>query len=295
MKTTIALFLLLAASPASAVYFDAGLGQSFGHGNYVGTSGFVEVGEDDGIYAKPSFSTYHSDYIKSTKTYGLRAGYANKHLDIGLEGSVTPKVDGYRSNSLGADATFSLFPGRGSRRSALKESSGKSSSGLLRVDLGGGIRQTSHKEDTAAAVRRGRGTGHEINLNQTDLSAFAGASIFIVDANAELTQSLYSKSSDQMTRSLQQTAGTGANPAVFGFPNTSATAKVSVRLMPLLRPFAQYTHTTYKLQQPASHAYRLGAKTDLMMVQAQGYYEIYDPGAGAKKQAYYGLSAGLKF
>lgn len=294
MNKLIALSLLLAASPAAA-YFDAGLGQSFGHAGYVATSGFVEIGRDDGLYAKPSFSSYHSDYLKSTKTYGLRAGYADKHLDIGVEGAVTPKVDGFRSNSLGADATFSLFPGQGSRRSALKEASGKASSGLLRVDLGGGIRLINYKEDTAAAARRGRGAGHELDLGQTDLSAFGGASIFIVDANVEVTQSFYSKTPDQMSRRLEESAGIGANPAIFGFPDTAATARVAVRLMPLLRPFAQYTHTTYKLHQPASRAYRLGAKTDLMMVQAQGYYEIYDPGNGADKQGYYGLSVGLKF
>ncbi|MBI5241340.1 MAG: hypothetical protein HY926_12780 [Elusimicrobia bacterium] len=289
-----ALVLASAAGSAGAAAWKAGGDQLYGPASYVATSGFFEVGSAKGAYLRPSFASYHSDEIKATTAYAARAGYTDKRWDAGAELSVTPKVAGYRNESVGADATYSFYP-RG---------------GLSRVDLGGGIRRIAHKEDStapalvAARTRAGRGRpggppgpGGEpaaIDAGETDISIISGAAWGDLDLDAQLTRSFYSDTLPELARAAELSGTVGANPAVFGFPETSVSIKGSWTAWPRLKPSFRYSRTTYKQDGPATSAYAFSLATKWAKVQVKGTCELFDPGGGAGLQSYYGLGVTLR-
>ena len=115
MKNITKTFAVLAACAAfaapAAAAVSLGADQTFGTLNYRGTKANVSIDVTDSLYLTPTFSTYRTD-LSSGALYqpGLRVGYEEGPLSLGVSGAFVPKADGYSQNSVGADITFSLSP-----------------------------------------------------------------------------------------------------------------------------------------------------------------------------------------
>ena len=292
MKTTpFLLSLLLIPGPAAAFYWDAGTHASFGSNGYGAASGFVEVGADEGLYARPSVAVYHSDFVKATKVYTGRAGWAGKHLGLGAEGSFTPKADGYQNTAFAADISYAVV---GAARKPSPEGDSKGS-GLARLVFGAGARHIAHKETLAELQRRSPAADRALNAGQTDLSAFAGAGLLGFDLDASITQSVYTQNLPRLVRPIQPAAVSGANPSAFGFPDTSADARLTCRRIPIVKPYAAFAWRSLKADQPAARTYTTGASAGIGLLEVSAFYNLYDPGRGAPKHGYSGASASIKF
>lgn len=315
MRMLLAAVAVLCALPARADV-SAGLDQTFGSGGYRGTKikATVDLGEQ--FYLSPVFSTYRSNTSSGTyRSIGLRAGYETGPLAVGVEGAVQPKTNGYKREEIGGDVTFSLTPGgsKHGRRMAGPSSGGEETfgAGLAAVDLGAGLRLIRHSDDLQAAARTpgsGSGSGHgsddprpavrrtaTATFNQTDFSVYGGLRFLVAEASAEITKSRYSRNLDSINaRESQFLELTGLDAIAQGFPDTSLNARLSWKSLPLVKPFATYTHTTFKLGSPSSNTYGVGAKAGFKMVTVKGSYERYVQ-SGFTDQNYFTLGATLNF
>ena len=291
MKTTRALLLcLLIPGPAAAFYWDAGTQSSFGSNGYGAVSGFVEAGADEGPYIRPSVAFYHSDFVKITKVYTGRVGWAGKSLGLGVEGSVTPQADGYQNTAFAGDVTFAVV-GAPRRPPQGGDDKGR----LARLIFGAGVRHILHKESLAQLQQQTPNVDRALNTGQTDISGFAGASLVGFNLDAAITQSVYTQSLPRLIRPIQPASVSGANPTAFGFPDTTAEARLTCRLIPIVKPFAAFNWRALKSDQPAARTYTAGASASVSIVEASVFYSLYDPGRGAPKHGYSGASAGIKF
>jgi len=290
IKILALLLCLFSPLPAAALYLDAGTNATFGAGGYSAAYGFVEAGADRGFYARPSVALYHSDFVKATTIYTGRVGWAGRHLGLGVEGSFTPKADGYQNTAFGADLTFAVI-GAPRRPPTTGEPRGK----LARLIVGAGVRHIAHKESLADLLVRNPTATQDLNAGQTDISAFAGASLVGFNLDANVTQSLYSRSLPQLQRPIQPAAASGSNPTAFGFPDTSAGARLTCRLIPIVKPFAAFDWRALKTGQPAARTYTAGASVGVSVLEVSAFYSLYDPGRGAPKHGYAGASASVRF
>jgi hypothetical protein len=280
---------LLFPGPAAAVYWDAGTNASFGSNGYGAVSGFVEAGADEGPYIRPGVAFYHSDFVKITKVYTGRVGWAGAHLGVGVEGSFTPKADGYQNTAFAGDITYAVV---GAPR---KPVASDDKARLARLVFGAGVRHIAHKESLAELQQRTPTADRALNAGQTDLSGFAGASLVGFNLDASITQSVYTQSLPRLIRPIQPAAVSGANPTAFGFPDTSADARLTFRLIPIVKPFGAFNWRALKTDQPAARTYTAGASASVSILEASVFYSLYDPGRGAPKHGYSGFSAGIKF
>lgn len=312
--TTTKLFAVLAfsavlAAPAAAGV-SVGASETLGSSNYRGTKANASVDVNDNVYVAPSFSGYRSDTSSGTfKNFDLRLGYETGPVSLGVHGGFQPKTNGYSQRSFGADVTFSITPGgsKHGHKMAGPSSGGEETfgSGLAGVDLGGGINHISHSDDLTAASsvngagqRRAAGAarGRALAIDETDLSAFAGAKFLITELSANITKSVYSKSLDVVNgpRAAQFFAVSGFGAIVQGFPDTSTNLKLTWKTLPLVRPYISYTHTTFKLGDAPSNAVELGGVVGLDMLSVKGAYERYTQ-SGTPDANYFTLGASLNF
>ncbi|MBI5241430.1 MAG: hypothetical protein HY926_13235 [Elusimicrobia bacterium] len=288
-KLSALLFCLLIPGPAAALYWDAGTSASFGANGYGAVSAFAEAGADEGLYARPSVTFYHSDFVKSTKVYTGRVGWAGKRLGVGVEGSFTPKADGYQNTAFAADVAYAVV---GEPRKPVK---GDDKARLARLVFGAGVRHIAHKESLAELQQRTPTADRALDAGQTDLTGFAGASLFGFNLDASITQSVYTQNLPRLIRPVQPAAAAGANPTAFGFPDTSADARLTFRLIPIVKPYATFAWRALKADQPAARTYTAGASASISIVEVSAFYSLYDPGRGAPKHGYSGASAGIRF
>lgn len=316
MRTlTVMIAAALIASPALAGV-TAGVDQTLGSDGYRGTKVRASVDLGEAAYISPSFSTYRSDNSHGTyRTIGLRAGYEPGPLSFGAEFAIQPKTNGYKRSEVGGDVTFSLRPGgsKGGRRMAGPSSGSQETfgSGLAAVDIGAGARFINHSDDfqattTAGASTSGKGQGghHDdvavsrasaATFRQTDVSVFGGLRFLIAEFTAELTKSSYDKNLTTLNAREGQTLDlTGVDSLVQGFPDTSANARLAWKSFPLVKPYASYTHTTFKLGSAPSNAYEFGAKVGLEMLTVKAGYTHYVQ-KGFDDQNFYTLGASLNF
>lgn len=302
----VALAAALLSAPVSAGV-TVGVDQTFGTASYRGTKADASLDLSDSIYVAPSFSTYRSN--ESSGTYyrgGLRAGYEAGPLSFGVEGSFVPKNNGYRQNSVGADATFSLAPGgtkHGKRMAGPSSESNETFGyGLAGVDVGAAFAHITHSDDftatgTTGLGLRGRGAARTKSfvVGQNDLTVFAGAKFLIVEVSGSVTKSKYDKTLDgNSLRESQFLALSGFNSIAQGFPDTSTNLKVKLKTLPFVRPYASYTHTTFKLGAAPSNGVELGGVVGLDMLSVKAAYERYTQ-SGFANQNYYTLGASLNF
>lgn len=295
---------LLAAPAAAGI--TGSVGQSFGTNNYRGTKAVASVDVGSSLYVSPSLSTYRTD--SSSGSYydvGLRVGYDVGPLSLGVQGSFVPKHDGYKQNSFGADATFSLAPGgtKHGRRMAGPDAGGNQTFGygLAGVDVGVSANRTTHSDDYFASGPSGdalRAAGlarsKTFTLGQTDLAAFAGVKFLIAELSAQVTKTVYDKSLDNTIRESPFLSLAGVNAVEAGFPKLSYNVQAKVSTLPLVHPYASYTHTTFELGAGHSNAAEVGAVVGLNMLSVKASYTHYTQ-TGYKDNNYASVGAGLNF
>lgn len=291
MRTTTAFLLaLLIPGPAAALYWDAGTASSFGSNGYGAVSAFAEAGADEGPYIRPSVAFYHSDFVKITKVYTGRVGWAGKRLGLAAEGSFTPQADGYQNTAFAGDITYAVV-GAPRRPPAGGDDKGR----LARLIFGAGVRHILHKESLAQLQQQTPTVDRALNAGETDISGFAGASLVGFNLDASITQSLYDQTLPRLIRPIQPASVPGANPTAFGFPDTSVAARLTCRLIPIVKPFAAFDWRSLKSDQPAARTYTAGASAGIGFLEVSAFYSLYDPGRGAPQHGYSGASAGVKF
>lgn len=299
--------LLLASSPAAA-YFDASFTQTFGSNRYRGTKLWADFGGD--VHFKPAFSVYRSDVSNGTyKTLSARLGYDTKQWGAGVTAGGSPKVEGYSNGFFGADLTFSLTPGgdRAVRRiPGSPEGKAPKGRGLARIDVGGSLFHTKHRDETQAPAappagppdRRGpRRRAAAVTIGQTDLSANAGVSLAGLHVSAEATVSRYDKDLDALAASpAAVTRLPGLAAVIQGFPKASLNAQLELGLLPMVDPYVSITRTKFQMSGvPDSTAVTIGASAGFEIVEVHGSIERYLPGGGSAAQTYVGLGAGVRF
>jgi len=291
MRKSLALLLcLLIPGPAAAFYWDAGTSTSFGSNGYGAFSAFAEAGADEGLYARPTVTLYHSDFVKATKVYTGRVGWAGKRLGLAAEGAFTPKADGYQNTAFAGDVTYAVV-GAPRRPPQGGDDKGR----LARLIFGAGLRHIAHKESLAQLQQQTPNVDRALDAGQTDVSAFAGASLLGFNLDAAITQSVYTQNLPRLIRPIQPAAVSGSNPTAFGFPDTTAEARLTCRLIPIVKPFGAFNWRSLKSDQPAARTYTAGASAGIGFLEVSAFYSLYDPGRGAPKHGYAGAGAGVRF
>lgn len=277
-------------SGASA-WFDGGLGMTTGPDGYSRTDAYLTMGGDS-MWIKPALLRQDSDNLNNAfNTYSLRVGKDSSVYTVAGEVGMTPATEyspgvDYSSVFFGGDITFSLNPS-GSGKDRLAGPNSRASSGggggITRVDVGAGIKRTTHKVESATS---------DLDAAQTAFSVFAGAKIAMANLSATWTGFSYDDKSNPI---FNVAPITGQSLAIIGLP---AKSSVNVRLdipstLPMVAPYASYTTTKYNANVDDTKAYGFGAYIDLNMVGANAMYQILDD--GNTKESYISLNAGLKF
>lgn len=299
---TIALFLVvLAVSAPAFAGVTAGVDQTFGSRNYRGTKGSVSLDLNDNMYVTPSAATYRSDDSGGVfYEFGARAGYETGPLSFGAQAMVQPRVNGYAQQSLGADVTVSLAPGGTKHGKRMAGPSSESNStfgyGLAGVDVGAAFKHTRHSDELDfTAGNSGKARSTAIVVAQNDVTGFAAVKLLIAEVSASVTKSAYDQTLEgRGLRGSPFLPLSGLGAVAQGFPDTSFNAKASLKTLPMVRPYASYTHTTFKLGAPASTGVEFGGVLGLDMVSVKGAYEHYTQ-SGFPDRNYVTLGAALNF
>ena len=311
MKNITKAFAVLAAlaacaAPAAAAV-SVGADQTFGTLNYRGTKANASIDLTDSLYVAPSFATYRTD-LSSGPLYqgGLRVGYEEGPLSLGVSGAFVPKADGYSQNSVGADITFSLSPGHtkhGHRMAGPASSdNGTFGYGLAGIDLGGAVNHLTHRDaysavGTSGAALRQQGApfAKAFTVGETDLSAFAGAKFLITEISGSVSKSVYDKKLDNnnLRESPFMAMGEFA-PIESGYPDSNYNVKLKWKTLPFMTPYVSFTHTNFKLGSRPSNATEAGITVGLDMLNVKGAYGHYSQD-GFLSRDYFTLGASLNF
>ena len=284
----VATVALLWAGQASAFWLNAGVKETTGNNDYNGVNASGQVGLGD-FSIKPMFNSYHSDLSSGAfNSYSLRAGYDTKLFGLGVTGGATPSVNGYNNQFAGADVALSITPtGEGAReRIGGREQAGgpAQGAGLARIDLGASAMYTHHRDHFGFA-----------NLGQTDLTGSAGVSILKNLLSVDVTKSLYDHNPDgPKMRAPRVENIIGLSQVVQGFPDASANVKLLMSVLPLIKPFVDYTHTTFADGKANSSAYSAGVSAEMDILELSAAYERYVQ-AGQTDHNYFSLGASLRF
>jgi hypothetical protein len=311
MKNPLLLVALLSAGAALAAPASAGVtvgaDQTFGTSNFRETKANASLDLTDSIYVAPSFAVYRDD--RSSGSYyngGLRVGYEIGPFSFGVQGAVVPKENGYKQNSFGADATFSLAPGgtkHGHRMAGPSSESNETFGyGLAGIDVGASVNRINHADDFAAAGvsgealrRQGATRASAFKVGETDMTAFAGAKFLLLEVSANVSKSVYDKTLDGNALRESPFMRVGQFEAIeAGFPDSSYSLKAKIKTLPFVRPFVSYTHTNFKLGSKPSNAEEIGGNVGLDMLNVKGAYGHYSQD-GFSSRDYFTLGASLNF
>ncbi len=306
-KILLSLSLCAAAAAPAVAGFSVGAGQTFGTNNYRGTKANASLDLTDSFYVTPTFAVYRTD-LSSGAHYqgGLRLGYEIGPFSFGVTGAFAPKTNGYKQNSVGADATFSLAPGgtKHGRRMAGPSSQSNETFGygLAGVDVGVSGNHITHSDDNFAAGAAGaalRNAGavraNRFTVGETDLTAFAGAKFLITEISAGVSKSFYDKTLEGNQLRESPLLAFGEFSAIqAGYPESGYNAKIKWKMLPFVRPYVAYTHTNFKLGSAPSNATEIGGNVGLDMLNVKGAYGHYSQ-RGFASTDYFTLSAGFNF
>jgi hypothetical protein len=305
---TLAVLAACAALAAPAAAVSVGADQTFGTLNYRGTKANASIDVTDSLYLSPTFSTYRTD-VSSGSLYqpGLRIGYEDGPLSLGVTGAFVPKADGYSQNSVGADITFSLSPGHtkhGHRMAGPASSdNGTFGYGLAGIDIGGSINHITHKDDYEAVGTSGEALRQQgvpfptkaFVVGETDLSAFAGVKFLITEISGSVSKSVYDKTLDNNNLRESPFMVMGEYSAIeSGYPDSNYNAKVKWKTFPFVTPYVSFTHTNFKLGSAPSNATEAGISVGLDMLNVKGAYGHYGQN-GFQSRDYFTLGASLNF
>jgi hypothetical protein len=287
---------LLWAGQASAFWLNAGTKETTGNQDYndVNVAGQVGLGD---FSLKPMWSSYHSDVSSGTfNTYSLRAGYDTELFGVGVTGGATPSVNGYNNQFAGADAALSLTPtgeGAHQRIGGRDQASGPArGAGLARIDLGVSAMYTNHHDHFGSGDRA---LGLAASLGQTDLTGSAGVSLLRNLLSVDVTKSLYDHNLDGLDMRAPRVENIiGLSQVVQGLPDTSVNVKLVMSILPLIKPFVDYTHTTFEAGEANSSAYSVGVSAEMDILEVSAAYERYVQ-AGQTDHNYLSLGASLRF
>jgi hypothetical protein len=295
----------LAAPAAAAV--SVGADQTFGTLNYRGTKANASIDLTDSLYVTPTFTTYRTD-VSSGSLYqpGLRIGYEEGPLSLGVSGAFVPKADGYSQNSVGADITFSLSPGHtkhGHRMAGPASSdNGTFGYGLAGIDIGGSVNHITHKDDDSAVGTSGESLREQgapfakpFVIGETDLAAFAGVKFLITEISGSVSKSVYDKTLDNNNLRESPFMVMGEYSAIeSGYPDSDYNVKVKWKMIPGTTPYVSFTHTNFKLGSAPSNATEAGITVGLDMLNVRGAYGHYSQ-TGFLSRDYFTLGASLNF
>ena len=311
MKNITKTFAVLAACAAlsapSSAAVSVGADQTFGTVNYRGTKANASIDVTDSLYLTPSFATYRTD-LSSGSLYqgGLRVGYEEGPLSLGVTGAFVPKADGYSQNSAGADITFSLSPGHtkhGHRMAGPASSdNGTFGYGLAGIDLGGAVNHITHKDaysavgtNGAALRQQGAPFPKAFTVGETDFSAFAGAKFLITEISGSVSKSVYDKKLDNNQLRESPFMVMGEYSAIeSGYPDSNYNVKLKWKTLPFMTPYVSFTHTNFKLGSAPSNATEAGITVGLDMLNVKGAYGHYSQ-TGFLSRDYFTLGASLNF
>jgi hypothetical protein len=305
-RSILALALLAVLPVSSSGGITAGVDGTTGSNGYRGLKAKASVDLNDSVYLTPSLATYRTD--ESSGAYnraGLRLGYESGPVALGAQAAFQPKHNGYRQTLVGADVTFSVTPGgsKKGRKMAGPSSGGGGAfgSGLAGVDVGAAFTHIRHTDDFAGsgtgsgARRSGARRATAFTIGQSDLTVFGGAKFLVAEVSAEATKSVYDKNLDENgARSSQLLSLPGVSSLQQGFPDRSFNVMAKLKVLPMVRPYASYTRTSFKLGEAPSSAYELGGTLGLELVSVKAAYERYVQ-RGFPSRNYFTLGASVYF
>ncbi len=289
-----ALSLGLSSAASASLFVDGNINQTMGSQGYVGTQASADIG--GALHFQPSFNEYHSDGTKgyTYKDYSLRAAYDNANWGLGFSGGAVPTIDGYHNYSLGADAVLSLVPGSGPpmRAGGLASNPyywGPSEAGLAGVDLRAGVDEIRNNEGAAFL-----GGAKTANFSQTDVHGSVDAALMDNLITVNFVKSFYSQNLTALgAQNAEVTNLAGMTNVVLGFPDTSINARFQMQMIPFLKPYLSFTHTTFELGLSPSDAYAFGLAASLQMLAVNASYEHYVQ-PGTLSQNYINVGVSLK-
>jgi len=289
-KLIFAAALVAALGSGASAWFDGGLGMTTGPDGYSRTDAYLTVGGDS-MWIKPALLRQDADGLTNPlNTYSVRVGKDAPLFTVAGEAGMTPATEystgvDYSNMFFGGDITFSLTPsGSGKGRLAGPNSriTSGGGNGITQVDLGAGLKHTTHKAETAIG---------DYETGQTEFSVFAGAKVLMLRLGGSWTGYKYGDD-DVFTR--VNTINGQALALIGALPKSSVNLRVDVpATIPMVTPFASYTRTAFKGNTDSASAYGFGGYVDLNMVGVNVAYQILDDGNDT--DSYLSLSAGLKF
>ena len=282
---------VVAVSSASArdFFVKPSLNETFGSGNYVGSSVAVDFGSQ--LHVKPSFSSYHSNTSGGTyDTYGLRGGYEFGTYSLGLSGAWSPRVNGYSNRSVGGDFVASYD---------FDDKTHGADRFISSIEVGAGLTQIMHREaffEPAAKIGTFNipaSTGTS-DIGETDLNGNISVVMPRAVAGLNLTKSIYNKDLSSISaRQAQVTRVPGLNSVLQGFPSLSLALRVDFRHLPVT-PYLSYTYTQFKVAQSVAVAYTLGVDAKISALSLNASYQR-SVQKGAADRSYFSLGSGFKF
>lgn len=292
----LAALLAAASSPARAA-ISGGVSETTGNNGYqsIRANGSLDIG--DSWTLSPTYTHYQTDFTNGAyNDYGLRLGFEEGPLALGVSGSVLPAVNGYSQGAVGGDLTFTLRPAGSShgRKMAGPDSENNAptyGAGLTAVDVGVSVNEITHRDDDAPGATR----LNPFSLGETDLSAFGGLKFLFTELSAQVTKSAYDRSLEGVDlRPAPYLQLVGVNSIVQGYPDVSWNARLTWKMMPIVRPYIGYTHTTFELGEPNSNAFSVGGVAGFDMLNVTAGYEHYEQN-GLQDRNYIMIGAGLNF
>lgn len=286
------LIAVLMPVSAAAAWFDGGVGQTTGPDGYSKTDINLTIGSGS-MWFRGALMRQDSDAVsKALNTYSVRVGRESDFYAVAGEAGMTPSTEyiagaDYSNAFFGGDITFSLTPSAGGKGRLAgpnaKVASG-GGDGITRVDIGGGVKHTMHKTETAAL---------ENKTAQTEYSVFAGAKVLMARVGGSWTG--YKYGDDDSTPIVGSINGQALSlsHAAGALPKASVNFRLDLPGYPMVTPFLSYTTTKYKANVDDTAAYGVGAYIDLNLVGANVMYQIYDD--GNDKDSYLMLTAGINF
>lgn len=300
MKKMLAALLMclmpLDAAAAGLPGLTAGVLQSFGTDKYRGTEVYA-AGSLGSFSVAPEYRRYEETGLGAVRhALSLRLGWDGRYLGCGLSGGTIPRKLGYDAQFAGADIAVTLSPmGEGKIRRIGGSSRGGApvGKGLARVDFGGGLTVTRHRQ--AATL-----TAAKSELTQRELHAFVGASVVGLLASVRLAKFGYNK--DPKTSILPGAVWSplsGHLRYANGYADASVNANLELPFFLMITPFVGWTYTRYRelplTARPGdTKAYTAGLRVGLEMLAVEAQFQHVNASGPEKERNYGGIGAQLR-
>jgi hypothetical protein len=295
MKKTLAVLILAAsAAPAGAVFM-GGVDQTFGKDDYKGTGVYAGVNLGP-LSITPEYRRWQDKNSGGGFNTGLlRLGFDTRWVGAGVTAGATARHQQYSNLFAGADVSATLSPlgddqvrrigGPGRGAAPVGE-------GLARVDFGGGVQFTHHKQDANDTVSGA-------TLGQTDAHAFIGVSFLKILLSGRFCRSFYGKDIKTLAAPLPRYEPVAGLLFSNGsYPERSLHLLAELPMLPLVTPYASFTSTRYaeilSTRPGDTQAYTAGLRVGLDMLTVSAAFQRVAV-TGASDANYMNVGAGLRF